>query len=548
MQDSFDQGKASLEKGDYDTAIAYFSAAVQRIGSAEAYECRGVAYKEKGDLGQAIKDLREAIRLKPDLAEAHAALASVYGLQGRYPEAMAASKEAIRLKPQLAVAWTVLGAAYKNLGRFDEAIDAQKKAVSLNPDFPEAHANLAAVYAVIGRFHEAIDADSEAIRLRPRFANAYCNRGNTYLQMGELDRAIKDFDEAIRLKPRWADALYARGTARAKKGDVEAAKADFGKAAELEPGRYGLATTPQSEMKDVPSDPLLRRATAALGTSDRSIIPGVRVGPLRLAGKIDELVKLFGSGTRLNPERRGDPALETWDAIGLWVQFDEATGNIMSISVDSIPKLWAQHRTREGISLGTKEEEVVALFGAPERTVVGGPSKSLYYDRIGIRLTVAYIGPFAGKVGSLRVVWPSVPPGDTLIVAGKRISGIDVGMPIDKVLSALGGGYHKGESRPGVHIYYWPHLGLSVVERSGRVTSVRAARHGPSDAANIRYATSEGLGLGSRETEIKKVYGEDAEKGPGGGWLFWTYRSQGISFAFDENSRVTLVDVFPAEK
>jgi hypothetical protein len=39
-----------------------------------------------------------------------------------------------------------------------------------------------------------------------------------------------------------------------------------------------------------------------------------------------------------------------------------------------------------------------------------------------------------------------------------------------------------------------------------------------------------------------------AESGPGGGWLFWTYRSQGISFAFDDNSQVTLVDVFPAEK
>ena len=121
-------------------------------------------------------------------------------------------------------------------------------------------------------------------------------------------------------------------------------------------------------------------------------------------------------------------------------------------------------------------------------------------------------------------------------------------MPIDKVLSALRGGYHRGESRPGVHIYYWPHLGLSVVERSGRVTSVRAARHSPSDSANIRYATSEGLGLGSQQAEIKKVYGEDAEKGPAGGWLFWTYRSQGINFAFDDNSQVTLVDVFPPEK
>ena len=99
-----------------------------------------------------------------------------------------------------------------------------------------------------------------------------------------------------------------------------------------------------------------------------------------------------------------------------------------------------------------------------------------------------------------------------------------------------------------MRVYYWPHLGLSLVERSGRATSVRAARHSPADAVNIRYATSEDLGFGSSAVDINKVYGKPPETGPAGGLLYWTYRSRGISFALDDDSRVTGVDVYPPEK
>jgi tetratricopeptide (TPR) repeat protein len=48
----------------------------------------------------ALVPLREAVRLKPDLAGAHGSLAVALASSGAYPEAVAAFEDAVRLDPQ----------------------------------------------------------------------------------------------------------------------------------------------------------------------------------------------------------------------------------------------------------------------------------------------------------------------------------------------------------------------------------------------------------------------------------------------------------------
>lgn len=79
---------------------------------------------------------------------------------------------------------------------------------------------------------------------------------------------------------------------------------------------------------------------------------------------------------------------------------------------------WAEYSTPEGIQLGTRQQDMVSVMGPPERTVTGGGFTSFYYDRRGIRFTLYDTGPLAGKVGSMRVVWPSIPQGDTACIQG----------------------------------------------------------------------------------------------------------------------------------
>ena len=69
---AMDQGQASMDKRDYDTAIADFDEAIRLDPKfAPAYVNRGLAYAAKGDLDKAFADCTKAIELKPDYADAY---------------------------------------------------------------------------------------------------------------------------------------------------------------------------------------------------------------------------------------------------------------------------------------------------------------------------------------------------------------------------------------------------------------------------------------------------------------------------------------------
>ncbi|MCB1953481.1 hypothetical protein [Denitromonas sp.] len=288
-------------------------------------------------------------------------------------------------------------------------------------------------------------------------------------------------------------------------------------------------------------------AAGMVAPSDRLIVPGERIGPLRLAGTIADIEKLFGPGTV--GEGSPDFVLLRWESSGLWVEFNPVTGNVVWISVnmsESYP--WSGHATPEGVQLGMPQLDLVTLMGPPERTVTGGGLTSFYYDRRGIRFTLCNAGPLAASVCSLRIVWPSVAKGDTHIIPGQRISSVELGAKVEDLLSRLGGGYHMAEVTPGSHAYFWRHLGLGFWEEAGRVTTIQVSKGHPADAPGIiPYRTFEGVQRGSTASQVKDVYGEPSEIITTGAPLgpSWVYRSRGIGFQFDDEEKVFMIVVLP---
>jgi Flp pilus assembly protein TadD len=70
-------------------------------------------------------------------------------------EAVREYKEAIRLKPDFAEAHSNLGVAYKELGDFDSAIREYRIAIRLKPGFQQAHSNLAIAHYFKENYAEA---------------------------------------------------------------------------------------------------------------------------------------------------------------------------------------------------------------------------------------------------------------------------------------------------------------------------------------------------------------------------------------------------------
>jgi tetratricopeptide (TPR) repeat protein len=108
-------------------------------------------------VAEAITAYHEAIRLKPNLAQAHQNLGNALSAQGKVAEAIAEYREAIRLQPDLSEAHYNLGIALSNQGKLAEVIAEYREAIRLEPDFAEAHCNLGLILQDQSRFREALD-------------------------------------------------------------------------------------------------------------------------------------------------------------------------------------------------------------------------------------------------------------------------------------------------------------------------------------------------------------------------------------------------------
>jgi Flp pilus assembly protein TadD len=123
--------------------------------------------RKQGKLDESIVEYREAIRLKPDDADAHTNLGVVLGQLGKLEEAIVEYREAIRLKPDDALAHANLGIVLHQLGKLEESIVEYREAIRLKPDDAAPHANLGNVLRQQGKLEEAMDAIRHAAQLAP---------------------------------------------------------------------------------------------------------------------------------------------------------------------------------------------------------------------------------------------------------------------------------------------------------------------------------------------------------------------------------------------
>ena len=156
------------------------------------YFTRGLALQNKGDLDGALIEYGEAIRLKPDYADAY----------------------------------NNRGIARSDTRDFDGAIKDYSEAIRLNPDYALAYNNRGNAREGKRDFDGAIKDYSEAIRLKPDYALAYLNRGVARYGKRDFDGAIKDYSEAIRLNPDDVDAYSKRSIVLRDKGDLNGAARD----------------------------------------------------------------------------------------------------------------------------------------------------------------------------------------------------------------------------------------------------------------------------------------------------------------------------------
>lgn len=156
-------------------------------------------YKNDQD-EQAVKAFEGAIRLQPDLAEAHLRLGMAYAALERKPEADDSYRKSIEL---------------------------YKKLVQSNPKDAESFFNLAEAHSFLHQDEEAARNYRQATRLRPDDEEAFYQLGMSEIRLAHYPEATAAFKKALELDPddyRATDAIETakEGAQRIKEGKKHA--------------------------------------------------------------------------------------------------------------------------------------------------------------------------------------------------------------------------------------------------------------------------------------------------------------------------------------
>ena len=105
----------------------------------------------------AERDIKRAIELKPNHAEAHNFYGAYLCAMGRFDETIAERKRAQELDPLSPLANMSVGWSYYYARKYDQAIEWYEKALELDPNFSAARISLAESYEQTGMFDKAFE-------------------------------------------------------------------------------------------------------------------------------------------------------------------------------------------------------------------------------------------------------------------------------------------------------------------------------------------------------------------------------------------------------
>lgn len=188
---------------DYRKAIGFFDQAI-RIDPdyALAYAERAEAWTWVGDLSPeeqkeawatAAKDAQRAVAIRPNLAEAYAALGWVrFFAEWRFEAGVEALKRANELSPSNATVNDLLSRVVVYLRNFDEAEKLARQAIELDPLNYQPRASLARVLWVQGKFDETEASARKAAELQPTASSSHRWQVFVAVSRGDGDAALRE--------------------------------------------------------------------------------------------------------------------------------------------------------------------------------------------------------------------------------------------------------------------------------------------------------------------------------------------------------------------
>jgi len=204
-------------------------------GNGRAHANLGKALSELGREDEAVVELDEAIRLRPDLASAHYNLGLIHYEAGDSEAARAEYEQALFYDPHYPDALLNLAVILTENGQLTDAIPLLEEAIQEAPAQPESRVVLGNIFAQLGRLDDAVAQHEEALRLAPDSANAHFNYGHDLFQLRRLNDAEVQYRMTVAADPGNFEAHYYLGITLLGLGRGPEGVAELNRALEINP-------------------------------------------------------------------------------------------------------------------------------------------------------------------------------------------------------------------------------------------------------------------------------------------------------------------------
>jgi len=182
------------------------------LNNAEAHKILGLNLVIIGKYDQALLELEQAARLKPNSAEIRYHLGRIYYTRNVFPLAKREFEAAIKLDPDYMKAFDNLGLTMEAMGDEAAALVFYNKAIDLNErqglHSPWPYINLASFYNGKNNPDRALDYAKQGLKQDRMADQAYVQIAKAYRLLEQWDQAAEALQKAIEINPGHAESYY----------------------------------------------------------------------------------------------------------------------------------------------------------------------------------------------------------------------------------------------------------------------------------------------------------------------------------------------------
>jgi tetratricopeptide (TPR) repeat protein len=166
---------------------------------------------EKGEIDEAVEELKKALLLEPVNVNVHNSLGVCYSIQGKYDQAVDEFKAVVSADPKEHMGFYNLGLVYIQTGQREQGLEFLLKANEIKDEVYEVAFQIGKLYLDLGDPQKGLRFLERAASLKPKSGAVHRFLGDCYIAVNRPDAAVSSYKKAIKQNPHDAASMSALG-------------------------------------------------------------------------------------------------------------------------------------------------------------------------------------------------------------------------------------------------------------------------------------------------------------------------------------------------